>query len=61
VPLDPSKLGERNYRRQFKLMNRVGQLGRQGVHGPVEKSEKRILNAHLAKSKATTKKRTSKG
>lgn len=29
-------------RRQFNVMNKVGQLGRQGVHGPVERLEKRL-------------------
>jgi hypothetical protein len=57
LPLDQNKLGEKIYKRQFKLMNRVGQLGRQGVRGPAEQSEKRLL---LSKRIVTQKKSTFK-
>lgn len=39
MPLDQNKLGDRIWRKQWKLTNRVGRLGRQGVHGPVENRE----------------------
>ncbi len=29
-------------RRNFNLTNKVGQLGRQGIHGPVEQREKLV-------------------
>jgi len=36
-------LSERVNRRNFNLTNKVGGLGRQGVKGPIENAEKRIL------------------
>lgn len=42
-------------------MNKVGQLGRQGIHGPAEKSEKRILREALNASRARPNRRKSKG
>lgn len=36
-------LPEKVNRRNFKLTNKAGQLGRQGVHGPVERMESKIM------------------
>lgn len=43
MPRKPKNPAEILNRRNFNLTNKVGQLGRQGVHGPVERQEKRIL------------------
>jgi len=51
LPKRLKNFADRAYKRQFKLMNRVGQLGRQGIKGPVEQSEKRILSPISKKKK----------
>ncbi len=33
------KISEKLNRRNFNITNKAGQLGRQGVHGPVERRE----------------------
>lgn len=38
-----TSMSERTNRRNFNLTNKVGQLSRQGVRGPVEAAAKRIL------------------
>ena len=39
TPRLPDLTNKQN-RRYFNLTNKVGQLGRQGIHGPVERMEK---------------------
>lgn len=47
-------LPEKVNRRNFTVTNKVGQLGRQGVHGPAEQFEK-ILNRKPFKPKGAGK------
>lgn len=43
-------------RRQFLLMNAVGQMGRYGVKGPVEQAESRVMNIKINKVRSTPRK-----